>query len=187
MAIRIDNKVYRNLQQQVKFLTEMFQSGMSITNIDGTVDDASKLPDVNSVLSGTIYTVGTVKPFEYYVALNGKWVDLGEFPYQGPKGTDGKNGNSIWISSQVGINNTTSIIDVNTIYNPDGIAITAGNLLIGGDEIPLLFTIDNVGTAAVNVTYRCKLGAKGEKGDKGDKGDTGPQGEKGETGAQGPT
>lgn len=187
MAIRIENKVYRNLQQQVKFLTEMIASGMSITNIDGAVDDVSKLPDANSVLSGTIYTVGTVKPFEYYVALNGRWVDLGAFPYQGPKGADGKNGNSIWISSQVGVNNTTSIIDVNTIYNPDGIAITAGNLLVGGDEIPLLFSIDNVSTAAVNVTYRCKLGAKGEKGDKGDKGDTGPQGEKGETGAQGPT
>ena len=68
MAIRIDNKVYRNLQQQVKYLTEMFQGGMSITNIDGTVDDVSKLPDVNSVLSGTIYTVGTIKPYEYYVA-----------------------------------------------------------------------------------------------------------------------
>ena len=77
MAIRIDNKVYRNLQQQVKFLTAMFKSGMSITNVDGAVDDVSKLPDVNSVLSGTIYTVGTVKPFEYYVAVNGKWVDLG--------------------------------------------------------------------------------------------------------------
>ena len=193
MAIRIDNKVYRNLQQQVKYLTAMFQSGMSITNIDGAVDDVSKLPDVNSVLSGTIYTVGASKPYEYYVALNGKWVDLGEFPYQGPKGADGKDGNSIWISSQVGINNTTSIIDINTIYNPDGLAITAGNLLIGGDEIPLLFTIDNVGTAAVNVTYRCKLGAKGDKGDvgptgaEGAVGPTGPQGIQGETGAQGPT
>ena len=92
MAIRIDNKVYRNLQQQVKFLTEMFNNGMSITNIDGKVDDVSKLPDVNSVPSGTIYTVGTSKPYEYYVALNGKWVDLGEYPYQGPKGPTGADG-----------------------------------------------------------------------------------------------
>ena len=92
MAIRIDNKVYRNLQQQVKFLTEMFNNGMSITNIDGKVDDVSKLPDVNSVPSGTIYTVGKSKPYEYYVALNGKWVDLGEFPYKGPAGPTGATG-----------------------------------------------------------------------------------------------
>ena len=92
MAIRIDNKVYRNLQQQVKFLTEMFNDGMSITNIDGKVDDVSKLPDVNSVPSGTTYAVGTSKPYEYYVVLNGKWVDLGEFPYQGPKGPTGADG-----------------------------------------------------------------------------------------------
>ena len=92
MAIRIDNKVYRNLQQQVKFLTEMFNNEMSITNIDGKVDDVSKLPDINSVPSGTIYTVGTSKPYEYYAALNGKWVDLGEFPYQGPKGPTGADG-----------------------------------------------------------------------------------------------
>ena len=92
MAIRIDNKVYRNLQQQVKFLTEIYNNGMSITNIDGMVDDVSKLPDANSVQSGTIYTVGTSKPYEYYVALNGKWVDLGEFPYKGPAGPTGATG-----------------------------------------------------------------------------------------------
>ena len=112
-------------------------------------------------------------------------MDLGEFPFQGPKGADGKNGNSIWISNQVGVNSNTSIIDINTIYNPDGLAITAGNLLVGGNEIPLLFTIDSVGTTAVNVTYRCRIsGPQGEKGDKGDKGDIGPTGA---TGAMGPT
>ena len=115
-------------------------------------------------------------------------MDLGEFPYQGPKGADGKDGNSIWISNQVGVNNTTSIIDINTIYNPDGLAITAGNLLIGGDEVPLLFTIDNVGTTAVNVTYRCNFsGPQGEKGNKGDKGDIGPTGAEGAVGPTGAT
>ena len=185
MAIRIDNKVYRNLQQQVKYLTAMFQSGMSITNIDGTVDDASKLPDVNSVPSGTIYTVGTVKPFEYYVALNGKWVDLGEFPSQGPKGVDGKDGNSIWISNQTGVTADTTIIHTNTVYNPNNLPINKGNLLVAGDVIPLIFSINFVSGNSLRVVYRYNLGGGG--GGAGSIGPTGPQGPKGEKGDVGPT
>ena len=195
MAIRIENKVFRNLQQQVDYLTELVNQGVDvIKNVKGIVANASQLPDVASVAIGTTYAVGTSKPYEYYVAVNGKWVDLGEFPYQGPKGTDGKDGNSIWVSNQVGVNSNTSIIDINTIYNPDGLTITAGNLLIGGDTVPLLFAIDSVGTATVNVTYRCNFsGPQGEKGNKGDKGDIGPTGAEGAvgptgaTGAMGPT
>ena len=189
MAIRIENKVFRNLQQQVDYLTELVNQGVDvIKNVKGIVANASQLPDASSVAIGTTYAVGTSKPYEYYVAVNGKWVDLGEFPYQGPKGADGKNGNSIWVTNQVGVNSNTSIIDVNTIYNPDGLTITAGNLLIGGDTVPLLFAIDSVGTAAVNVTYRCNLsGPQGEKGNKGDKGDMGPTGATGAVGPTGPT
>ena len=81
MAIRIDNKVYRNLQQQVKYLTELANQGVDvIKNVKGIVASASQLPDVASVEIGTTYAVGTSKPYEYYVALNGRWVDLGEFP-----------------------------------------------------------------------------------------------------------
>ena len=189
MAIRIENKVFRNLQQQVDYLTELVNQGVDvIKNVKGIVANASQLPDVASVAIGTTYAVGTSKPYEYYVAVNGKWVDLGEFPYQGPKGTDGKDGNSIWVSNQVGVNSNTSIIDINTIYNPDGLTITAGNLLIGGDTVPLLFAIDSVGTATVNVTYRCNFsGPQGEKGNKGDKGDIGPTGAEGAVGPTGAT
>ena len=90
MAIIIDNKVYRNLQQQVGYLTELANQGVDvIKNVKGIVDNASQLPDVASVEIGTTYAVGTSKPYEYYVALNGRWVDLGEFPYQGPTGPQG--------------------------------------------------------------------------------------------------
>ena len=93
MAIRIDNKVYRNLQQQVKYLTDLANQGINvIKNVKGVVANVNQLPDVASVETGTTYAVGTSKPYEYYVALNGKWVDLGEFPYQGPKGPTGANG-----------------------------------------------------------------------------------------------
>ena len=93
MAIRIDNKVYRNLQQQVGYLTELAnQGGDVIKNVTGIVANASQLPDVSSVEIGTTYAVGTSKPYEYYVALNGRWVDLGQFPYQGPVGPTGPAG-----------------------------------------------------------------------------------------------
>ena len=93
MAIRIDNKVYRNLQQQVKFLTDLANQGVNvIKNVNGVVANVNQLPDVASVEIGTTYAVGTSKPYEYYVALNGKWVDLGEFPYKGPAGPTGATG-----------------------------------------------------------------------------------------------
>ena len=93
MAIRIDNKVYRNLQQQVKYLTDLANQGVNVVkNVNGVVANVNQLPDVASVETGTTYAVGTSKPYEYYVALNGKWVDLGEFPYQGPQGPTGADG-----------------------------------------------------------------------------------------------
>ena len=93
MAIIIDNKVYRNLQQQVAYLTELANQGVDvIKNVTGIVANASQLPDVSSVEIGTTYAVGTSKPYEYYVALNGRWVDIGQFPYQGPVGPTGPAG-----------------------------------------------------------------------------------------------
>ena len=93
MAIRIDNKVYRNLQQQVGYLTELANQGVDvIKNVTGIVTNASQLPDVASVEIGTTYAVGTSKPYAYYVALNGRWVDIGQFPYPGPQGPIGPTG-----------------------------------------------------------------------------------------------
>lgn len=167
MAIRIDNKVYRNLQQQVKYLTEMFNNGMSITNIDGAVDDVSKLPDVNSVLSGTIYTVGTSKPYEYYVALNGKWVDLGEFPYKGPAGPTGADG-------AVGPTGATGPIGPTGNQGATGPTGATGAV---GPTGPLGGPTGPTGAT----------GAVGPTGATGSIGPTGPQGATGATGAVGPT
>ena len=167
MAIRIDNKVYRNLQQQVKFLTAMFNGGMSITNIDGAVDDVSKLPDVNSVPSGTIYTVGTSKPYEYYVALNGKWVDLGEFPYKGPAGPTGADG-------AVGPTGATGPIGPTGNQGATGPTGATGAV---GPTGPLGGPTGPTGAT----------GAVGPTGATGIIGPTGPQGATGATGAVGPT
>lgn len=186
MAIQIDNKVYRNLQQQVDYLTELANQGVDvIKNVKGVVANASQLPNVAGVAIGTTYAVGTSNPYEYYVALNGRWVDLGEFPYQGPKGADGTDGNSIWISNQTGVTADTTIINISTVYNPNNLPITKGNLLVAGDVIPLVFSINAVSASTLTVVYRYNLG--GNPGPQGDIGPTGPQGIKGEKGDTGPT
>ena len=157
MAIRIENKVYRNLQQQVGYLTELANQGVDvIKNVKGIVANASQLPDVASVAIGTTYAVGTSKPYEYYVALNGRWVDVGQFPYQGPTGATGAVG-------------------------PTGPAGGGGAGSIGptGPQGSTGPTGPKGATGATGA-----VGPTGPQGIKGDKGDTGPTGA---TGAVGPT
>ena len=145
----------------------MFNNGMSITNIDGKVDDVSKLPDVNSVPSGTIYTVGTSKPYEYYVALNGNWVDLGEFPYKGPAGPTGADG-------AVGPTGATGPIGPTGNQGATGPTGATGAV---GPTGPLGGPTGPTGAT----------GAVGPTGATGIIGPTGPQGATGATGAVGPT
>ena len=134
MAITIDNKTYRNLQEQVMYLTKVVSERVDIVkSIQGQVSGAGDLPSPTSLANGTTYAVGTKAPFEYYVTINGKWVDIGKYPYQGPAGIDGEDGNSIFISNQVGLTSSTAQIALDTIYNPLNLPIVAGTLILGGD------------------------------------------------------
>ena len=152
MAIIIDNKVYRNLQQQVGYLTELTNQGVDVVkNVKGIVANASQLPDVASVEIGTTYAVGTNKPYEYYVALNGRWVDVGQFPYQGPTGPQGP----IGPTGPAGGGGAGSI-------GPTGPQGSIGPTGAKGDK---------GATGAVGPT-----GPQGIKGEKGDVGPTGPAG-----------
>ena len=126
MAITIDNKTYRNLQEQVLYLTKVVSEGTDIVKtIQGQVSGANDLPSPTSLANGTTYAVGTKAPFEYYVTINGKWVDIGQYPYPGPAGEDGENGNSIFISNQKGLTEHSTQIDSTTLYNPLNLPITA--------------------------------------------------------------
>ena len=165
MAIRIDNKVYRNLQQQVKFLTDLANQDVNVVkNVNGVVANVNQLPDVASVETGTTYAVGTSKPYEYYVALNGKWVDLGEFPYQGPKGSTGADG-AIGPTGPVGPQGP---------QGPQGATGPTGATGAIGPTGPLGGPIGPTGPT-------------GATGPVGPTGPIGPQGPTGATGAIGPT
>lgn len=189
MAITIDNKTYRNLQEQVLYLTKVVSEGTDIVkSIQGQVSGAGDLPSPTSLANGTTYAVGTKAPFEYYVTINGKWVDIGEYPYQGPAGEDGENGNSIFISNQENLTESSTQIDSSTLYNPLNLPITSGTLIIGGDTTPLVFSVTTKVGSTLTVAYRYILGGTpGPQGPKGDKGDQGPIGPTGPQGIAGPT
>ena len=191
MAITIDNKTYRNLQEQVLYLTKVVSEGTDIVKtIQGQVSGANDLPSPTSLANGTTYAVGTKAPFEYYVTINGKWVDIGQYPYPGPAGEDGENGNSIFISNQKGLTEHSTQIDSTTLYNPLNLPITAGTLIIGGDSTPMVFSVTTKVGTTLTVAYRYILGGtpgpQGPIGPQGPKGDTGPQGPEGIPGPTGP-
>lgn len=172
-----------NLQEQVYYLTELIgQSTDIVKNISGKVSTESALPDYKSQVLGTTYAVGNNAPYVYYVATTSGWLNLGVFPRKGPSGTDGRNGNSIFFTNANGNSQTTSL-NINSIYNPDDLPITEGNLILMiNSNGTFIFSVITVDVNVINVSYLTTL-----SGVQGPVGPTGPQGPKGNTGAAGPT
>ena len=96
MALTYDNKTYRNLSEQVEYLSERLRQytgdPLPAFNLKGKVALYTELPDVTTVENGTTYAVGIISPFQYWSALNGAWVNLGQFPLPGPAGAKGETG-----------------------------------------------------------------------------------------------
>ena len=171
-----------NVQEQLYYLTELIgQSTDIVKNISGKVSTASALPDYKSQVLGTTYAVGDNSPYVYYVATTTGWLNLGVFPRKGPSGVDGKNGNSIFFTNVNGNSQTTSL-NIDSIYNPNNLPITEGNLILMiNDEGTFIFDVLSVDVNAINVAYLTTLsGIPGPKGPTGAVGPTGPQGPKGD-------
>ena len=187
--IRIINDIPSgNLQEQVYYLTELIgQSTDIVKNISGKVSTENALPDYKSQTLGTTYAVGNNAPYVYYVATTTGWLNLGVFPRKGPSGTDGKNGNSIFFTNANGNSQTTSL-NINSIYNPNNLPISEGNLILMiNDEGTFVFSVTSVAANVINVSYLTTLsGVQGPKGPTGAVGPTGPAGPKGNVGPQGP-
>ena len=180
--IRIVNDMpFGNLQEQVYYLTELIgQSTDIVKNISGKVSTENALPDYKSQVLGTTYAVGINAPYVYYVATTTGWLNLGVFPRKGPSGADGKNGNSIFFTNANGNSQTTSL-NINSIYNPNNLPISEGNLILMiNDEGTFVFSVTSVAANVINVSYLTTL-----SGIQGPVGPTGPQGPMGPTGAKG--
>ena len=188
----VNGKTFRNLQEQVYYLTNIIGDATDIVkNIAGAVTSPSALPAYTSVNYGTTYAVGAASPYNYYVSTASGWVNLGTFPKAGPSGMDGKDGNSIFLTS-ANLTPNTGYIYTTNIYNPNNLAYKAGDLILATNASgAYLYTVSNVRSPDVlDIGYRTTLsgiqGPKGDTGPQGLKGDTGPQGPKGDTGPQGP-
>lgn len=118
--IEIDSIKYRNLQEQVEYLTQHLvdlEEGTKILNEFGIkvidqIDNILELPTADNYLKqqlemgrdiediyGDAIAVGTEQPYTFYIftrAFSGKetpeWFDIGKFPLAGPQGIQGEKG-----------------------------------------------------------------------------------------------
>lgn len=194
MAITYNGMTFRNLQEQVYYLSDLIGDATDIVkNVSGKVSAASALPDYKSQVLGTTYAVGINSPYSYYVATTSGWLNLGIFPKAGPSGTNGKDGNSIFFTNLQGDSQTTTI-NLSNLFNPDNLTISEGNLILMiNTNGTFIFSITTISGAVAYVSYLTTLsgipgpmGPTGPQGDKGAVGPTGPKGNKGDTGPQGP-
>ena len=88
--IKIGDKEFRNLEEQVGFLSTRAQLSMLGLSLVGIVPDQSSLPQ--EAEEKQVYAVGAEPPYEYFVYLSGVYSSLGIFPLAGPPGVPGDRG-----------------------------------------------------------------------------------------------
>lgn len=181
--ITVNGKTFRNLEEQVQYLTKIIGKTTDIIKqVVGQVDKAADLPDAAGYKIGDTFIVGTQAPFEYYVNVNGDsfdgWVSLGTMPLEGPEGKDGKDGYGVY-KYQAETTQYINQIDKQYIYNPSNIPVKVGCMIISENAQYFLIIAEEETTYTVR--YLTSIG----KGDKGDRGPRGEQGEQGEQGVQG--
>ena len=183
--LKYGNRELRNLEDQVEKNAqdiEDFKNGnqtiaeFGITVV-GILATAAELPAQGENF-GDAYLIGSSTPYDMRVwtrdvANNtAKWVDLGAFPLQGPKGDKGNIGSVIRVDSGEPLNNPTSLYD----FYIDSIT--------GYWYTPYL---NETGYGWLkSFTLKGGKGDRGEQGKQGVQGFTGPQGKTGPIGPQGP-
>lgn len=181
--LQFGNKEFRNLEEQVEKNAQDIQDfkdgnqtiaefGITVVGILATADE---LPAQGENF-GDAYLIGTQTPYDMRVwtrdvANNtAKWVDLGAFPLQGPKGDKGDIGSIITAGSGEPLNNPTN---ANQFYinTETGYWYIPNQTQTGWDWIKM-FTLK---------------GEKGDRGLQGKQGVQGPIGPQGKVGPIGPT
>ena len=169
--ITIDNVQYRNLEEQVGYLTAAFHSGKLIDELGIKV--LGVFPDLATAKAtigppyeyGDAFEIGATKPYNLYIYTRDieDFFDFGPFPAPGPQGKLGPTPN---ISIKANVTNTTGI--------PEAIVTKTGT-----DEAPIFtFTFKNI---------KGDLGQTGPQGIQGPQGIVGPQGPQGIQGPKGDT
>ena len=192
--LRFGNQEFRNLEEQVlknqNDIQDFKDGNQTIAEfgitVVGILSSADQLPDSGENY-GDAYLIGTQTPYDMRVwtrdvANNtAKWVDLGAFPLQGPKGDKGDIGSIIYADSGEPLNNPTDDFQfyINTVTGYWYIPVPTAT----GWEWVKRFTLKG---EKGDRGLQGKQGVQGLTGPQGKTGPIGPQGPKGNTGDVGP-
>lgn len=190
MAIIVDGKIIRNLQEQVyknkQDITDIQQMEIALNaygiKVVGQVEQESDIPDDFSGDYGDAYLVGEEAPYDVYVWTRPNddnpedhFVDIGPIAVIGPQGPQGPQGATGATGSQ-GVGWITGSTDTPTSGLADGTLM----LTIGGDVYKNVSgTWTNVGSLKGPQGIQGIQGATGATGATGSQGPQGPQGETG--------
>ena len=166
--LNFGNKEFRNLQEQVLYLSNRSNFGL---NIKGEVETVPQLGDIPNTNIGDVYLVGKAAPFNFYIKTADKtWTNLGklESNVPGPQGLQGIQG----------IKGT----DGSVIYtNNQPESANNGDLYISNDS--KLYQYDNEWKLVTSLRGSVgPVGPMGPQGEQGLQGKRGERGEKGDTG-----
>ena len=170
--LKYNGKEFRNLEDQVGYLTDAFKSGKLIDELGIKV--LGVFPDLTTAKEtirppyeyGDAFEIGTTKPYNLYIYTRNieDFFDFGPFPAPGPQG---KLGPTPSISINANVTDTTG--------TPEATVTKTGT-----DEAPIFnFTFKNI------KGERGQTGMQGIQGPRGSQGPTGPIGPKGNTGPKG--
>ncbi len=192
--LKFGNQEFRNLEEQVlknKNDIQDFKDGNQTIaefgiKVVGIVSDAASIPAVGEEF-GDAYLVGTQPPYDMRVWTRNvnentaAWVDLGQFPLQGPKGDKGPQGTTWTVGYGAPKYDPSRSGDMylDKVTGNGYISTT----LSGSLKWELNFNLK--GPRGMDGP-RGQQGLQGEKGAKGDKGEIGPAGPQGPRGAVGP-
>ena len=183
--IKVGDKILRNLEEQVQYLTSyhevnqgLVQWGIRVVDKVATVDD---LPDPKTYEGeyGDAIAVGTEPPYEFYIFTrptsqnpNDNWFDFGQISIvgpvgpQGPKGDKGDTGESTKWYSYIDLPNNP--VEGDMALKNDGVVYRYQN----GDWVAIL-TIKGPQGIQGPIGAQGPVGPQGPQGEKGDRGDVG--------------
>ena len=192
--IKIGDKTYRNLEEQVQYLTNFHDVNQGLAQwgikIIGQVTDAAALEDVptEGLEFGDTYAIGEEPPYDFYIwtrtslsGENGYWFNFGNISIAGPQGPQGEQGiqglngeSTQWVTVLQNLPNANAYVDGDMLLRAsDGAVYKCVKKADGTKQWTYIMSIMG------------PQGPQGIQGPKGDKGEPGEQGPKGDTGDPG--
>ena len=166
--LNFGNKEFRNLQEQVLYLSNRSNFGL---NIKGEVETVPQLGDIPNTNIGDVYLVGKAAPFNFYIKTADKtWTNLGklESNVPGPQGLQGIQGIKGTDGSVIYTNNQPESANNGDLYISND-----GKLYQYDNEWKLVTSLRGSVGPVGPMGPQGEQGLQGKRGERGEKGDTG--------------